>query len=258
MARVKLLSAMAYDVATYEDQGVADPVIRVSGELPAHAQPWSANRVYKGAQGRYEEGLLLLDPDDVVIYERPGSLIQLRGEMFEDLFRSVITDAVRIESTGEHHLVFLLNGIEAGRIPVFISAPESARASGVLDKAVETSLKKGSVLWLTIPQPDGSDAERPAWYVQQGKSVFVIKGPDEQTLPHLEHNDVVDMTVKSKDINATIGVMPASVRVVDNDSDEFTKVATLGMGTRLNLPDGNDALERWRATCTMVELTPRY
>jgi hypothetical protein len=28
------------------------------------------------------------------------------------------------------------------------------------------------------------------------------------------------------------------------------------MGTRLNLLDGQDALERWRSECVMVHLTP--
>ena len=49
--------------------------------------------------------------------------------------------------------------------------------------------------------------------------------------------------------------MKADVRVVPNDSDEFEKIATQGMGTRLNLKDGEAALQRWKDTCTMVELT---
>jgi hypothetical protein len=257
MARAKLMSAMAYDLASYESTAVADPAIRVLGELPAFSQPFGVNRVYKGAQGVVEEGMLLLDPDGVVIWERDTRFIELRGEMFEDLFRTTVEDDIRIESTGEHRLVFLLDGGEVGRIPVFVEAPQSLTASGAMLDATETALKKGSVMWLDIPQLDGSSVVRPAWYVQQGKKVFVIKGGDEQQLPNLEHCDVVDMIVKSKDVKATIGVLAADVRVVDNDSDEFERIATQGMGTRLNLRDGEAALERWRSTCSMVELTPR-
>jgi hypothetical protein len=257
MPRAKLMSAMAYDLATYSEQGYADPVIRVLGELPSASQPFGVNRVYKGAQGVVEETLLLLDPDGVVVWEGPSRFIELRGEMFEDLFRAEVHDRIDIESVDEHRLVFLLDGSEVGRIPVFIDAPESLESAGVLVDAAETALKKGSVLWLDIPQQDGSTATRPAWYVQQGPKVFVIKGGAEQQLPNLEHCDVVDMIVKSKDISATIGVMQADVRVVDNDSDEFDRIATQGMGTRLNLKDGEGALERWRQTCRMVELSPR-
>ena len=53
----------------------------------------------------------------------------------------------------------------------------------------------------------------------------------------------------------SIAVLKADVRQVPNDSDEFEKIATQGMGTRLNLKDGDGALQRWKDTCTMVELT---
>jgi hypothetical protein len=256
MARVKLLSAMAYDRETYESSGVADPVIKVLGELPATARPFNVHRVYKGSQGVYEESMLLLDADGFVIWERAPQLIELRGMMFEDLFRNPAKADVSIESAGEHTLVFLLGGVEAGRIPVFIDAPQSVTSAGVLPEAAEAALKKGSIMWLTIPQLDGGEVSRPAWYVQQGRKVFVVKGGIEQALPNLENCDVVRMTVKSKDIKAAIGDLPMSVRVIPADSEEFDRIATLGMGTRLNLPDGEGALDRWRTDCTMVELSP--
>ena len=256
MARVKLMSAMAYDREGFEAEGVADPVLRIQGEFPAPARPFNVHRVYKGAQGVYEESMLLLDPDGLVIWERGPNLVELRGMMFEDLFRNEVRAHVSIESPGEHALVFLLDGAEAGRIPVFIDAPQSVRSAGVLPQATDAALKKGSILWLTIPQLDGTRLSRPAWYVQQGPKVFVVKGGHEQELPNLENCDVVTMHVKSKDIKASIGELPASVRVIENSSDEFERVATLGMGARLNRPDGEGALERWRDECTVVELTP--
>lgn len=258
MARVKLMKAMAYDAESFAQTGVPDPVIRVLGELPSRSEPFHVNRIYKGAQGRYEENIVLLDPDEVVVWERPARLIELRGEMFEDLFRTEVTEPIEIETSDEHQLVFLLDGQVAGRVPVFIEAPQSLTAMGALADAAETALKKGSIMWLSIPQPDGTTVSRPAWYVQQGGKLFVLKGPEEQELPHLEDNDVVRMTVKSKDVMAAIGTVDAEVRVVDNASDEFERIATLGMGNRLNLRDGNAALDRWRETCTLVELTPQY
>ena len=257
MASVKVLSARAFDVENWDTERLADPVIRVLGELPATSRPFHVNRVYKGAQGRYEETLLLADPDKVVAWESKPRFIELRGEMYEDLFRTRVNDAIAIDSLGEHTIVFLLDGREVGRIPVFIDAPESLMAAGVIGDAAQEALKKGFIMWLDIPQQDGTTIQRPAWYVQQGRKVFVLKGPDEQELPNLEACDVVQMTVQAKDVKATIGVMQADVRVVDSDSDEFTSIATLGMGKRLNLPDGEAALQRWKDTCTMVELTPR-
>jgi hypothetical protein len=252
---VELLSAMAYDLRTFEEQGYPDPVLKVPGEFPSRARPFAVNRVYKGAQGRYEESILVLDQHDVVVWQRPWRYIDLRGEMYEDLFRGEIGQEVEISSSAEHQLVFLIDGAEIGRIPLFVDASESVTAMGVVGDAAETALKKGSIVWLAITQPDGSTVTRPAWYVQQGRKLFVVKGGSEQELPNLEHNRRVDVTVKSKEIKATIGVMGADVRVIDNASDEFVTIATQGLGTRLNLRDGEAALQRWKGTCTMVELT---
>ena len=256
MPRVKLLSAMAYDLASHEETGIVDPVIRVTGELPALSQPFGISRVYRGAQGRYEEAIVIADPDGMVLWESQPRLIDLRGQMFEDLFRLRVADRIEITSVREHALAIYLDGELTGRVPVFVDAPQSAQAAGVVLDASETALKKGSVCWLTIPQPDGSSVSRPVWYVQQGQKLFVLKGETEQELPGLEDTPTVTLTVKSKDIRATIGEMSADVRVV-TDPDEFERIAALGLGNRLNLPDGDRALERWRTHCTLVALTPR-
>lgn len=256
MSRVKLMTAMAFDVAAYEETGVSDPVLQVAGELPGPARTFSIHRVYKGAQGVYEEVLALAAPDGEVIWESDPRSIELRGEMFEDLFRRTVTDRVTIGSTAEHTLLFSIDGAIVARIPVFIEAPESVTGAGVLLDAAEVALKKGAICWLTIPQPDGSSLVRPAWYVQQGRKLFVIRGDGEQQLPGLDGAPRVALTVKSKEVKAAIGTMQADVRRVTDD-DEFTRIATLGLGTRLNLPDGEAALERWQRTCEMFEISPR-
>lgn len=251
---VELLSAMAYDAATFDEMGYPDPVLKVEGELPGTTRPFHVNRVYQGAQGRYEESVLILDDDDVVVWQRPWRFVELRGEMFEDLFRDTIRAGVEIASPDEHQLVFLLDGAEVGRVPLFIDAEDSATALGVQVDAAETSLKKGSIAWVTIPQPGGGEVTRPVWYVQKGTELFLVKGGGEMELPNIEGTTRVDVTVKSKDVKAAIAVIPADVRIVANDSDEFEQVATLAMGNRLNLWDGQDALQRWTDDSTMVAL----
>lgn len=257
MSRVTLLSAMAFDKATHDETGGADPVIRVYGELPAVAQPFGVHRVYKGPQGSYEEAMLLLDPDGLVIWERPYTMMELRGEMFEDRFMHFFKPDVKIASSGEHALVFLIDGGEAARIPVFIDAPESLASTGVVDEAMKKSFQKGALLWLSIPQKDGTTAHRPAWYVFDGGNIYVIfGGPDEQQLPNLADCDQVKVNIKAKDIKATIAVVDAAVSLVPNDSDEFAKIATLGLAARLNSTDGRGAADRWRETCQMAKLVP--
>jgi hypothetical protein len=252
---VKVLSAVAFDAAHFEETGRADPAVRVLAELPAKTEPFHVNRVYKGAHGRYEEVLAIADPSGTVVWESEPRLIQLRGEMYEDLFRLRVDASIQIADAGEHALLLYLDGQLVARVPLFVDAPRSLIASGATMDAVETALKKGSIVWLNIPQRGGDVVQRPAWYVQEGRSIYVIKGGREQELPGLESVEKVTVVVKSKDINATIAELPAGVRVVTDDA-EFERVATLGMGTRLNLLDGQGALERWRNECVMVHLTP--
>jgi hypothetical protein len=252
---VKVLSAVAYDVAHFDETGLADPAVRVLSELPGRTQPFHISRVYKGAQGRYEEVMAIADPSGTIIWESAPHLIRLRGEMYEDLFRRTVDDRIDITSAGEHTLVLYLDGSLVGRIPLFVDAPRSLAANGVTLDAVEVALKKGSIVWLRIPQQDGSELQRPAWFVQDGRTIYVIKGGSEQELPGLETAGRVVVTVKSKDVVATIAELPADVRIV-TDEAEFERIAALGMGTRLNLQDGSDALARWRSECTLVHLTP--
>ncbi len=252
---IELLSAMAFDAQTFDSEGLPDPLLKVTGELPGSTRPFHVHRVYQAAQGTYEESILLLDPDDVVVWQRPWAFVELRGEMFEDLFRDTIRTAIEISSPDEHQLVFLVDGEEAGRVPVYIDAEQSATALGVVGDAAEVALKKGSIAWVTIPQPGGGTATRPMWYVQKGRRLFVIKGGEEQQLPNLEAVSAVDVVVKSKDVRASLGTMRADVRVVESDSDEFDEIATLGLANRLNASDGVQAADRWRTDCTMVELT---
>lgn len=252
---VKVLSAVAFDAAGFDATGRADPAVRVLAELPSSSEPFRINRVYKGAHGRYEEVLALADPSGTIIWESDPRIVQLRGEMYEDLFRLQVEESLTITDAGEHTLLLYLDGQLVGRVPVFVDAPRSLVANGATMDAVETALKKGAIVWLDIPQAGGEVVQRPAWYVQDGRTLYVIKGGKEQELPGLEAADSVTVTVKSKDIKATIAELPAGVRIVD-DAAEFERIATLGMGTRLNLLDGQDALERWRSDCVMVHLTP--
>lgn len=252
---VKVLSAVAFDAAHFNATGRADPSVRVLSELPAVTEPFHVNRVYKGAHGRYEEVLALAEPSGTIVWESEPRLLQLRGEMFEDLFRLRVDVPVTIGDAGEHTLLLYVDGQLVGRVPVFVDAPRSLIASGATMDAVETALKKGSIVWLDISQPDGSVVQRPAWYVQEGRTLYVIKGGSEQELPGLELTDSVTVIVKSKDIKATIATLPAGVRVVTDD-EEFERVATLGLGTRLNLLDGQGALARWRSESVMLHLTP--
>lgn len=255
---VELLSAIVFDHDSWDrETGSIDPAIVVRGELPATARPFAVDRIYRGPQGHYDESWAILDPDGQLVYQHDYGRIQLRGEMFEDRFRDVVREPIVFDRADEHTVVFVVSHAEIGRVPCFIDAPESATAAGVIGDALDATLKKSAIVWLTIPQQRGEDVTRPAWFVYQGGKVFVLTGPGEQDLTDLTAAEEIRLTARSKEDRSRIATVPASVRVVPNDSDEFERIAQLGLGTRLNLPDGDAAFDRWRSTCTLVELTPR-
>lgn len=257
MLYVELLSAIVFDAESWDQEtGSIDPAVVVRGELPSESRPFVVDRIYQGPQGYYDESWAIVDPDGQLVYQHPYGRIHLRGEMFEDRFRDTVKAPIPFDSAEEHQLVFVVSHTVIGRIPCFVDAPESATAAGVLGDALEATLKKSAIVWLTIPQDRGPEVTKPAWFVLQDGKVFVLTGPDEQQLTNLTNVEQVTLTARSKEDRSRIATVPASVRVVESGSDEWDRIAQLGLGTRLNLPDGEGAYDRWRSTCTMVELTP--
>lgn len=258
MLRVEVLSALVFDRESWDEQtGSVNPAIVVRGELPAHGRPFVIDRVYRGPQGVYDESFAIVAPDGTVVYQHPYGRITLRGQMFEDRFRDEVKDEVLITTADEHALVLLMSDRQVGRVPAFIDAPESVAAAGAINDVVESSLKKSAIIWVRIPQRRGGEVVRPAWFVYQGGKVYLLTGPQEQDLTNIHEADEVELVLRSKDVRSQVGDIPADVRVVDNDSEEFDRIAQAGVGTRLNLEDLEGAFERWKNTCTMVELTPR-
>jgi len=119
-------------------------------------------------------------------------------------------------------------------------------------------------MWLSVPQPPDRRGrpqpahEQAAWFVLERGKVYVLTGPTEQQITGLTSAPEVELIVRSKDVRSRIAKVPAATRVVPADDELFERIGRTALGKRLNLPDGDGALERWRAQCTLVELTPRF
>jgi hypothetical protein len=88
--------------------------------------------------------------------------------------------------------------------------------------------------------------------------VYVLTGPTEQQVPNLVASPEVELVVRSKEVGSQIARVPATTRVIAPDDPLFEQIGRAGLGKRLNLPDGDGALERWRRQCALVELTLRF
>jgi hypothetical protein len=241
--------------------------VRTAGGIPGGARPIVVLRAYQGPQGFYTEHFTLTDRDGTEVARSGKQRIRLSGEAFEDSFETVITD-IHLRSGAEHTAHFFVDGVEVGAIPVFIESGMGGDPSVAAEETFKKAVQKGSVIWLTVPQPAprgrGRNQQKvahhtqPVWFVFEGGKLYVLNGPTEQQVPNLGNVSEVSITARSKDHRSKVSDVLATVRVLPADDDRWEKIARAGLGKRLNLPDGDAALERWREHCTLYELTPRF
>jgi hypothetical protein len=117
---------------------------------------------------------------------------------------------------------------------------------------VAEAAKKSDLLWVQLDTPPA----RPLWNIWIDDSVLLVTGGLEQPDPGLVDGGVARVTWRSKDKGSRLLSLDASVTRVDPDSDGYAEAASALHAKRLNSPDGDAALERWRAESTIWRLTP--
>jgi hypothetical protein len=277
MTRADVHYALAIDTEIWEasrvDPDLLDPVVRMES-VPGATHPFVVVRDYQGPQGAYLEQFVLTDTTGKEVHRSSERRIELRGEQFED---RVITRMPRtiLERGDEHMLAFFVDGDEVGAVPVFVEVGEGGDPSVMAEETLSKALGKGSVMWIVIPKekpvsrlkkikgrPRGlvyDDHQQPVWYVIDEGTVYVFSGPTEQQVAGLEPSiEEVEIVARSKDMRSAVVRTKAAVEVVPTDDPRWAKVAEAGIGKRLNLPDGEGAIDRWRANCTLYALTPQF
>lgn len=273
MARADLHSALVLDREIWDasrvDSSLLDPVVRVASGVPGVAEAIVVVRDYQGPQGEYSEWFALRDGRGRTIAEGPPKRVRLSGEAFEDRVVDVV-DGVYFETGDEHTAVFYVDDDEVGSIPVFIEAGLGGDPWVAAKETLSKALAKGAVAWVTLPRLEPAARARgrgrtvpalhqqPVWYVFDGGKVYVFSGPTEQQVPGLAEAREVTLTARSKDLRSRVSNHPATVRVVPSDDALWDRIAKAALGRRLNLPDGDGAVDRWRSNCTLVELTPVF
>jgi hypothetical protein len=271
MSRADLHNALVLDNETYQaslvDPSLLDPLIRIDGPLPGDARPIAVVREYQGPQGTYLETYILTDRSGREVFRSDKRRIELRGEMFEDRIVDIVRNA-RIYRGDEHTITFFVDEEELGSIPVFIEAGLGGDPAVASRETFDKAVSKGAVVWLTVPQTVSTDGRRrrrspaevtqAAWYVWTDGKVYVLNGETEQQIPGLLDAETVEITARSKDHRSMVSRVPATVRVFGADDERFEEIGRMALGRRLNLPDGDAALERWKQRCLFVELTPDF
>jgi fructose-bisphosphate aldolase class I len=177
------------------------------------------------------------------------------GTKMRSVIKSADPDGVR--AIVDQQIEVGLRILAAGLVPILepevdIHSPQKAACESLLKAALLAGLDavpagQQVMLKLTLPDEDGFYSELVAH-------------------PRILRVVALSGGYSRDDANARLARNPGVIAsfsraLVDGldarmDDAEFDRIATLGMGTRLNLRGGSDALERWRRECTLVHLTP--
>jgi hypothetical protein len=268
---VRLTAVYVADAALVAG-GVAQPEDAMSVFIgrggKGRVAPFTVQRSYTGAGGWYVEVMTLLAPNGDVAWRGPERSFTLRGSNKVDTFTDDVRDAV-LASSDDHELAFLLsdgrrNGWlsstrldEVARVPISVIDTDPPSVDGTGTAVLAEALKKSTVVWITVPGPDGTgDRAIPAWYGLHDNKVYVLTGGSEQRIPGLAETDRAILTARSKDLQSRVTDTEASARVIPPGDPLFDTLVPILLPRRLNLRDGEAARERWRKECTLVELTP--
>lgn len=116
---------------------------------------------------------------------------------------------------------------------------------------VEESAKRSGLLWVRATGP-GHRAQ-PLWQVWHDGAIYVLTGGIEQPAPE-GLTDRAYVTLRSKDKGSRLLTIEAEVEAVAPDSEEWVGVVPALTAKRLNLPDGDQAPDRWRRQCVIYRL----
>jgi hypothetical protein len=218
--------------------------------------PFLVRRSYTGAGGWYKEAMALLAPNGDVVWRSREQAITLRGSNKIDTFSDEVHGVV-VDSDDDHELVLLVGGDEVGRVPLSVLDEDPPYATASDAAVLDEALKKSTVVWVEVPGEGGTGGRAvPVWYGTLDGRVYVLTGGSEQHVPGLGEADRVVLVARSKEQQSLVAEVEASARVVPANDPLFARVVPLLLPRRLNLRDGDQAAERWRKECTLVELTP--
>jgi len=117
---------------------------------------------------------------------------------------------------------------------------------------VAEAAKKSDLLWVET----GTPPARPLWHIWRDDAVWVVTGGLEQPDPGLVDGAVVRVILRSRDKWSRLLSVDATVARIDPSSDLWAEAAAALHAKRLNSPDGDAALDRWRLESTVWQLVP--
>lgn len=111
--------------------------------------------------------------------------------------------------------------------------------------------KKTGVCWLRY---DGG--VHAVWHIWYDDALHLVSGGDEQPLPDIEHTDLVEVVMRSKENGGRLLTWVGTVTVVHPDSDAWEPVTAALVSDRLNLDDLGTAAREWATSSVVTRIEP--
>lgn len=219
------------------------------------AFPFVVWRKLSGPGGMYIDASEILDKDGSVLnlIERK---YELEGESLIQDIVDVFRDVVFPSGPGKYTLRYYVYDDHMLDTP-FEVVQSDPPYGAIVPGPVDAALSKSTIAWVTVPQDDGSSSTKAVWYGYEEGRIFILTGTGEQEIPGLaESSRHVKLIVRSKDIQSKVGEVTCVTQVVPKDKDWERIARDILLGRRLNLHDGEKAVDRWKKDCEIVQLTP--
>jgi hypothetical protein len=222
--------------------------------LPARALPFVIVRDWKAPTGYLPETVELVSPTARVAHRVGPDARWMLGSMDLTRIETRVEDAV-LEELGGYVASFILDGEVLGQTEfqvVLQAAPEKH------DQEIEDGLRKSDVIWAGV-EYQGKPVTVPAWFVYRNGKVYVLSSNEpsleEQTVPGIPGSNEVLVVLRRKLRETSLGRFHASVRLLEGPEWEQA-AALLADRRRSRSGPPEDAVKRWRGTCSIAELTP--
>jgi hypothetical protein len=254
MPQGELIFANVLDVRQRAAEGDMAPGVVSILASPGRALPFVILRDWKAPTGYLSEEIELIGPSGKRAHLVGPAARFMYGSMDVTHLETVVEDAV-LEDVGGYIASFLLEGELIGQtdFQVILAAPPAK-----LPQAYEDGLKRSDVIWVGVGS-NGTERTVPAWFVYRNGRVLVLSalesGAAEQTIPGIPGSDELLIVTRRKGRDTALERFRAAARVLEGDEWEQAAIALADRRRDRHGPPG-DAIERWRTTCAIAELTP--
>ncbi|MGH2653012.1 MAG: hypothetical protein ACRDHV_01510 [Actinomycetota bacterium] len=256
MPKAELVFANVLDNRIFEAEGEGGQPLLYTISIPGRALPFTVVRYWKAPQGYVNEWFELIAPSGKKAHASKQTVRYMPGQMDLTIVRDSVADAV-LDELGVYAASFLVDGEVQGQVEcqVLLSA-----APQKLPKEIEDALRKSDVIWVG-QEMNGRDRAVPVWFAYQQGRIYLLHtsdpGAGEQQIPGLPDAPELVVVTRHKYRDTRQGRFHAAVRLIEPDDPEWGGLAAVLADRRRDRHGPpQDAIDKWKSSCVIVELTP--